>query len=609
MDLGMLNQSSAKVGTFAVRVYEPQIVEWEYDYKGQKKTGRRFSCTLLGKKQGSYCEATVKGAPAKIDEALKKYKHGEIYLLSKVRLNARAKTEYINTDLKIEVAMDLSTFALVVGGGTDQPAAALPLPYLTPQTTCAEIVGIQGRRRFDIVGLVRSTAEQRSVVTPSGPKQVMDVSVVDGTKEADSTCELTVPFWSPPCKLPTVAEAQGKVVLLQGLQAHLRTDGLHVSTTDVTKVTLATEDMLKHGKYAEVSAAAAALVSLPQSTLKGMCAEFVPGSGGESKWPFDVEQGSATLSTCGLLDAMADQVTIGNSEPQLLQLHDVRLDVPEGQVTTEDGNRIWFVTTARDWTGSTRLGVSEAAALVLCGGTSKEEFLVQAQSEGLEFPMLVNLRVVRTVRSKADSAQEKVVSAVIVTATEAPVTVLPTKAVEALMPLLALCQMPTDGWLPARLSQVAKCPYHGLRVNYEGHHRAARYVMALVESGNKSTLTEMGSGYQVTTKGVTAPGLDAQAYELVAFCTLDAVMDFRLDPVKAGATKKRNRKAIVLISGLDASTFVIEALQLLEPEQEEAAVHRLEILAEMAAAMTGTDAKQGGKRHVEWIAEDATPLN
>ena len=55
--------------------------------------------------------------------------------------------------------------------------------------------------------------------------------------------------------------------------------------------------------------------------------------------------------------------------PQLLQVNGMRIEEPEpgDSVLESRGQRIFFVTTARDFSRSCKVGVSQAAALALSG--------------------------------------------------------------------------------------------------------------------------------------------------------------------------------------------------------------------------------------------------
>ncbi len=62
--------------------------------------------------------------------------------------------------------------------------------------------------------------------------------------------------------------------------------------------------------------------------------------------------------------------------PYLLQVNGMRLDEPElGEPVVENkGQRVFFTTTARDFSGSCKVAVSQVAALALSGLESMSEF-------------------------------------------------------------------------------------------------------------------------------------------------------------------------------------------------------------------------------------------
>ena len=64
LDLAALNSSSAKVGTFLVRITQPRVITYSYSKKGGggMVQASRFHCNLAGSKETSYGHGGVRGA-------------------------------------------------------------------------------------------------------------------------------------------------------------------------------------------------------------------------------------------------------------------------------------------------------------------------------------------------------------------------------------------------------------------------------------------------------------------------------------------------------------------------------------------------------------------
>lgn len=613
VDLGLLNSSSARVCAFYVRICDPKTVTYQYnDRSGNVKEGKRFSCLLLGEKNGSYCEGGVRGNVQQVAQAMAKYTDGALFLMSSAKLNSRTKAEWIGADVKAEVDLNGTKMAPVMQGTVAIPA------HPTPRATCADISAVQGRRRFDIMAVLRSVSEPQSRIVGGREKKVVDVTIADGSKNGEKTCELGISVWAPGTALEPFAEAVGQAVLLRNLQAIKKDDQVTIATSDVTQLITpaAIPSMADDARFDSLAKQAGELQTLPAEDMSALTHKFTPGEGGR-RWPFDVNEDRATLTCCALVEGMAEADALGDQEPVLLQLNDVRMEMPSGSVLTEKEDRIWFQTTLRDWSGATSVGVSEGAALQISGLQDKDEFSRQHNAGSIKVPLAMNVRVVRTVRDVPGNGPSqpaaRAVSAVVVAGTEASVTLGPSQASGDLHEYIALCPPSSEGVLPACLADVKMCPFNGLSVaREEGPAKPCRSIYALVLSVEKSELLKVEAGYMVKTRKVRdavpqkADG-KCEEYVLSAFCPLEDLMDFKLDPTKVGG-QVRPRMAEVIVTGVVDGEFTIEALRLVEKDQEEAAKDRYRRLE--AHAWSQPNRKDGAeKRKVAWASPDKTPLN
>ena len=145
------------------------------------------------------------------------------------------------------------------------------------------------------------------------------------------------------------------------------------------------------------------------------------------------------------------------------------------------------------------------------------------------------------------------------------------KASARLLPLLNSDNASTDIVRPAALHTLRKSPHYTLAVqstvppipeslqpSFVDAPSATTIfspctrVLALVESSEASKLQETGAGgFKITTsnvKDLLHDDPDAQAVQLISFCSLDNLQGFKLDPPRTQAIKKQ--ATLVLISSV-----------------------------------------------------------
>ena len=104
-------------------------------------------------------------------------------------------------------------------------------------------------------------------------------------------------------------------------------------------------------------------------------------------------------------------------------------------------------------------------------------------------------------------------------------------------------------------------------------------MLALVEASEPSSLQEAGTGgYKITTnnfKDLLHDANDARGVQLISFCTLENLQDFKLDPPRTQASKKQT--ALVLISSIlqessagQPASFMVDSVQLLQHTEVDA---------------------------------------
>ena len=193
----------------------------------------------------------------------------------------------------------------------------------------------------------------------------------------------------------------------------------------------------------------------------------------------------------------------------------------------------------------------------------------------------------------------------IVDAAEQNMTAMPSTISVKLLPMLSTSP---DGVLPATFDMIRKSEHYSLAVQYVTQNvpaelvkaaskatagltmlRACSKVVVLAVSYKRSQVLPLGSsGHKLVTPNVVdllhtdsaqQPGLAPHRqckYEIVTFCTLDTVTDYKLDPPKT----LKEQAALISVTGvMDANTesaeqpikgFLADDVQLLTPEQADA---------------------------------------
>ena len=110
--------------------------------------------------------------------------------------------------------------------------------------------------------------------------------------------------------------------------------------------------------------------------------------------------------------------------------------------------------------------------------------------------------------------------------------------------------------------------------------RACAQTFCLVEASAGGEVAKIGDdGFKLTTRGVKDPFQSCVAqpaenlhYTLTAFCTLDNLQDFKLDPPRGS----KSQHALVIISDIfqgasetDSPTLIVDSLQLLHRDDVE----------------------------------------
>lgn len=310
------------------------------------------------------------------------------------------------------------------------------------------------------------------------------------------------------------------------------------------------------------------------------------GATGVAALPFDVAIEPATLTACALLEAMASNSVLGNEQPWIFQVNACFAQPPTSEVLTKKGDRLWFLCEVFDITGSTTLGFSEEAALQLSGCVDKDTFLQAFKTKDLAFPLLSNLRVVRTVR-KVEGVD--IVNNVVVQAGELSLpSIKDAKVMDHVLQLVQQCAPCADAIVPAKLSEIERSPHYGLQIKLDnGRVRTACQVICLIQSQTRSETVQCGEGFVVKTAITDCFGGDEDKYEVQGYCMLNRVTDYKLDPPRGAAGVPKVVLALIT-SLLDTKTFLMDQCWQLEPDQIQPAKEAFQQLRAWAGQVHGS---------------------
>ena len=186
----------------------------------------------------------------------------------------------------------------------------------------------------------------------------------------------------------------------------------------------------------------------------------------------------------------------------------------------------------------------------------------------------------------------------------------PNAAYVDVLAILKQCPRHDSALLFAALAEIHPSPHYGFAVQFKdkdsvSYHGCA--VIALVGSAVKSTVEACGDGYKVLTKNVTdvlteagvgATGNAVMTYDLVAYCSMGELLEFKLDPPRG----HRARYALATMTSLEASkdsrSFVLDKLQIIDAFELDGVINAFRKLRKMCRSIVGSgetfDAK---KRH------------
>ena len=600
--LGEFNKSSAKVGRFLVKVSHGWTKSYEYEKKGTGQTvkAQKFECFLVGSNPSDYMVGFVKGSTKQVEEGKTKFKDTTVWMLSKTALDTYTKDAWISSPKPYRVNLATSTLEAVPND--DAKAKDMPLAPVPPRTV-AETACISSTKSKDLLQETKDRRLNRNQVA------ICDAVLIDGsTTETSDLGTLFVTIWGGE-KVDKVEANVGKPLAFFNLTVKLDNGDRIINAYDDALIRDA-PDCEKTTKLRSDAGTLESSTTTQQLSTVGF-----------SHKTRDVS-GPQRLSCAAFLDFTAHEPTA--TMPSVVQMTWLMIEepAPQDSIKEKQGSRLWFLPKTRDVSGSVPLGCPERVALELAQATDMGHFEHKHENDALGFPLFVNARISRTLKSSSDqtggasqSAPEYVshvleaVQPVSWSKAEAP-----NASFETLLTVLNNLPQHDECVQFAFLKDLHPDPHYGFKIIYDGvpGPRAA-CAAVFVESVRQTSTAPCGDGFKVETQGVldaaaicssaansgvSQPAVPAEGdptateptYTVVGYCNINGVV--KLDPPRG----KKSRFAVLIVDRVDEKNGLTVQMQKAEYIESEDAQGAMDCFRRLRALSKKIAPRQNLKR-------------
>ena len=613
--LESMNKSSARIATFLARLSRPQV--GSYSFPRRSGTGtvtqHKFSCLLLGAPEerdatgtSCYCMGICKGSEGQVKAMGEKYKEGTALKLSKVTFDGSVNAQYIHTPQQIVVDMGKTTIQIM--SPPELLLSGLKLgSQVVPPRTVAETSSIRSSKSTDVLAMLKSISESRKC--KSG-EEVADAILIDGSSNASEHSGISVAIFGRQ-KLEFLKQNAKKPLVFMNLAIKVNKGSKEIIHWPSDEVSLA-----------PVCAKAKAL-DKDAEALRDAAVQLLTTKWQPTYTRRDVS-GTQPLSCCGFLDFASD-LPQAEHMPEVMQVNWIKVDEPMSgmHILDKSGERIWFLAKMSDVTGSVQVGVPERTALALANATDKDEFLKMHKAGQLKFALFHNARLTRTTKGTSaaepgedtapsqDTLRSQSNAAGYVSHILEEVSVAswsgedaPNAAYMDVVKILSQCPRHDEALCFAALAEVQSSPHYAFEVAFKDVLLRGSALVALVGSKEKSVVQKCGEGYKVTTKNIVdvlgdALGLSgAGAWDAVAYCGLDDLLEFKLDPPRGSSM----RTAVATIIGVEKTetsrSVILEKVQYIDAAELTDTTNTFKKLRTLTRHIKGSPQElENNKRH------------
>ena len=516
--LRLLNLQSAQTSSngsikWQVRITEGEVTSFTYQQGGQTKRLFAFMCTLVGENPAMYVRGTFKhGNEHTVNDVAKKYKDGEMFLMSKVHLDSKQKSEYLSGPIKHVVVMSPQTkFEPIMQGSVSLAKQPIPAGRMENILRMSEMHDFKGGR-YDVAGFVRAgPMRPRTVNTRSGTTKAADFELLQMPERGGQLHAVEVTAWGK--HADKLELNKGQFVTLFELEVKVQAPG---------KVSIET------GWSARV---------MPWAPMDARMTAFANEQMQDSATPANVITSSWTPEAAAGIDTKGDQPLVntsflrncdaGDSKQVTWQINGCFIDIPTASIYESSHTRLWIITYLRDFSGAIEVGLSEPAALAVAGLKTKQEFEEAFNNGSLQFSRC-NVRGSRGLREKGEFRYT-------VVACEVQEDAMPlTKEAENLYNLVNRFGRGTGAVVGTALKDLVYDPFAGL---IAGKLTVAKALL-LVKGKEKSMMESYQGARKMSTVvecvfAGTEQNSETTVYKVVAFCQEDRLSDYKFDKMVA----------------------------------------------------------------------------
>ena len=622
-------------GCWTVVVCNPIEDTYEYTWQGKQRTGAQFVITLVSPQNPeAYCLAQFRKTLSntkQYNEAVKKVVDQTSFQMSKVAFVESAKTQYVNTPIKLVVNLALTKMETVLLGC---PKASAVQPC--PPHSVAMCSFLDNQQFFDVTALVQDTSDVRGV---GNDRQCFSINIIDGTVDKSTNKIKVLPLSVYDDKGSKRFEDKKALadssLLSKKAISFFCIKGAQDSQANFTFTTT------KNTWFIEATGDKASKLN-GEETLHKLQAEDTVAFKIRTSDARDWSQEMGTETRCALLASFANKPTgvqALDENETIWQLNWVRVADPATaqSIKTNDGTRIWFPLSMHDHTGPLLLYITERAALKLAKVTDATEFEKLHAEERLHFPIWASVKAMRKPKpnSVAQPASCRSITnefvGHIVQAEEQSLQDAPTTQSTMLLPLLDKTLQTREAVLPALLDMIEPPGMYALSAKYKvqplpaelqsfttllsaSQHitKSCSQIIALIESSERSKLEPAGpQGHKLVTENVRdiscSNGESDRRYKLTTYCTLDTVTDLKLDPPRGAKTQAAmiSISAILDSSAEQPTSLLVDTVQLLTAE--DATTRLTPVMRKMICFTALSSQMADRKRAIEGWSEEESP--
>ena len=157
---------------------------------GKEVTAYKFECLLLGEKEGVYMYGFLKGTQQQVNDAVNKFKDGQVLTRSKINLDTWTSTTSISSPKAFRLNLEKTTCQQFAAD--DALAQRIPLKPVLPRTV-GETAKVNANKTQDLLAVVKAATNKRT--TREGADIIDAVLIDDSKAETGELATVLVSVW------------------------------------------------------------------------------------------------------------------------------------------------------------------------------------------------------------------------------------------------------------------------------------------------------------------------------------------------------------------------------------------------------------------------------